>query len=54
VSYQFSLYKFCELLGYDQFLPCFSLLKGRDKLAKQDFIFRKICQELDWTFISSL
>ena len=31
----------------------FSLLKGRDKLDKQDEIFGKICDELDWQFIPS-
>ena len=53
LSYSYVLYKFCQLLNYDHFLPCFNLLKGRDKLMKQDQIFRNICKDLDWTFIPS-
>lgn len=53
LSYGYCLYKFCELLGYDEFLGCFTLLKGKDKLAAMDRIWKKICEELDWQFISS-
>jgi hypothetical protein len=53
LSYGYCLYKFCELLGYDEFLPCFPLLKGRDKLAAMDRIWKKICAELNWQFIPS-
>lgn len=53
LSYGYCLYKFCELLGYDEFLGCFTLLKGKDKLAAMDRIWKKICDELDWQFISS-
>ena len=54
LSYAYCLYKFCELSGWDQFLRCFALLKGRDKLRKQDAIFQKICKELDWEFLPSI
>jgi hypothetical protein len=54
LSYSFVLHKFCELLGYTEFLPYFSLLKGREKLKKQDMLFEKICTSLDWTFIPSI
>jgi hypothetical protein len=54
LSYSYCLYKFCELMGYNEFLPCFSLLKGRDKLFKQDTIFKKICEELNWEFVPSI
>jgi ribosomal protein S27AE len=54
LSYSYILYKFFELLGYDQFLDSLSLLKGRDKLSRQDDIFKKICVELDWQFIPSI
>ena len=37
------LYKFFQLLGYDELLETFSLLKGRDKLQKQDQIFQLMC-----------
>lgn len=55
LSYNYCLYKFNELLGYDDFLPYFKLLKGDKKLAKQDEIFENMCKdpEIDWEFISS-
>lgn len=53
LSYSYCLYKFFQLLGYDQFLESFSLLKGVDKMRKQDEIFKKICVELDWEWIES-
>lgn len=54
LSYSYCLFKFFQLLGYDEFLESFSLLKGRDKLARQDEIFTKICAELDWEFVPSV
>lgn len=54
LSYSYCLFKFLQLLGCDDFLDNFTLLKGRDKLIKQDQIFEKICQELQWDFIPSV
>jgi hypothetical protein len=54
LSYGYCLFKFCELLGYAEFLPCFTLLKGADKLACMDKIWAKICSDLDWEFIPSV
>lgn len=54
LSYAYILFKFFQLLGYDQLLDTFSLLKGRDKLQKQDDIFKLICDELDWEFVPSI
>ena len=54
LSYSYCLFKFFQLLGYDEFLDSFTLLKGRDKLARQDEIFKKICEELDWDFVPSV
>ena len=54
LSYSYCLFKFCQLLGLDQFLPTFALLKGRDKLHKQDVIFEHICRILDWEFYPSV
>lgn len=51
LSYSFILYKFCELLGEDEYLPCFPLLKSKEKLYVQDQIWKKICHELRWEFI---
>lgn len=54
LSYSYTLFKFLQLLGVED-IPMlhFSLLKGRDKLEKQDQIFKKICGDLDWEFIPS-
>jgi hypothetical protein len=54
LSYSFILYKFCELLGHDEYLPCFPLLKSKEKLYKQDQMWRNICQELKWQWIPTI
>ena len=54
LSYSFVLYKMSELLGEDQYLPCFPLLKSREKLYIQDQIWKKICDELLWQFIPTV
>jgi ribosomal protein S27E len=51
LSYSFTLYKFCELLGEDEYLPCFPLLKSKEKLHRQDDIWKLITRELNWEFI---
>ena len=53
LSYSYVLYKFCELLSEDVYLPCFPLLKSKEKLYQQDVIWRKICNELQWEFIAT-
>ena len=54
LSYSYCLYKFCELLGYDHLLCNFPLLKSREKLHQQDIIWKKICEELNWQYISTI
>jgi Poxvirus Late Transcription Factor VLTF3 like len=54
LSYSYILYKFCELLGEDDYLPCFPLLKSKEKLYIQDQIWSKICKELHWEFIRTV
>jgi len=54
LSYSFVLYKMSELLGEDQYLPCFPLLKSREKLYVQDQIWKKICDELRWEFVPTV
>ena len=54
LSYSYVLHKFCQLLGLDHFLPCFPLLKSREKLHLQDVIWENICRELRWEFIKSV
>jgi hypothetical protein len=51
LSYSYTLYKFCELLGEDDYLPCFPLLKSKEKLHRQDDIWKLICKDLGWEFI---
>lgn len=53
LSYSYVLYKFCELLELDEYLPNFPILKNRDKLFCQDKIWQKICQDLSWQYIRS-
>jgi predicted nucleic acid-binding Zn-ribbon protein len=54
LSYPYVLYKMCQLLEMDEFLPCFQLLKSREKLYQQDQVWQKICEELGWQFIRSI
>lgn len=51
LSYSYVLYKFCELLGEDEYLQYFPLLKSKSKLYVQDQIWKKICATLRWEFI---
>lgn len=54
LSYSYVLYKICELLEYDEFLPCFNLLKNPEKLHYQDIIWKKICEKLNYEYISTI
>lgn len=51
LSYSYVLYKFCELLEEDEYLPYFPLLKSKEKLRQQDVIWKGICSELQWEYI---
>ncbi len=53
LSYSFVLHKFCELLELDHLLECFPLHKQLDILMENDSIWKKICNDLNWDFISS-
>ena len=54
LSYSYVLYKFCELLGEDEYLQYFPLLKSKEKLYHQDVIWKKICVDLRWEFIPTV
>ena len=54
LSYSYVLYKFCELLGEDQYLQYFPLLKSKEKLYQQDVIWKKVCHDLKWEFIPTV
>lgn len=53
LSYGYTIYKFCELLGADHALRDLMLLKSTEKLHVQDEIWRKMCAILKWEFIPS-
>lgn len=54
LSYSYCIHKMVQLLGRDEYLPNFPLLKSREKLHQQDVIWKKICEELKWSFYPSL
>lgn len=50
-SYPFILIKMCELLGYDEHIKKFTLLKSKGKVQEQDKLWKCVCQILYWEFI---
>jgi hypothetical protein len=54
LSYSYTLHKFLQLLGEDEYLKYFPLLRSRTKLFQQEEIFKKICKDLNWEFIPSI
>ena len=54
LNYYYTVYKLCELLDQKEFLPFFPMLKDREKRIEQDEIWQKICNELNWEFISTI
>ena len=54
LNYYYVLYKMCELLGENQFLSFFPILKDPVKRIEQDDIWKKICKELQWEFIPTI
>lgn len=57
-SYSYIIYKFCQLLEYNEFLPKLKLHKDKTKLHEHDRIWKKICSHLGgeaagWKFIRS-
>ena len=54
LSYSYVIHKFIQLLGKDEYLKYFPLLKSREKLHQQEEIWKKICNDLNWKFIRSI
>ena len=54
LSYSYVIHKFIQLLGIDEYLIYFPLLKSREKLYQQDKIWKEICNDLDWQYINSI
>jgi hypothetical protein len=50
LSYSYVLYKFFQILGFNEYLRYFPLLKSREKLYVQDQIWKKICEDLKYEF----
>jgi hypothetical protein len=54
LNYYYVLYKLCELLDEKHYLVDIPMLKDREKLIEQDEIWKKMCEELDWEFITTI
>tara|TARA_B110000967_G_scaffold206541_1_gene253516 strand:+ start:832 stop:1980 length:1149 start_codon:yes stop_codon:yes gene_type:complete len=54
LNYYYTVYKLCELLEKNEFLPYFPMLKDRAKRIEQDEVWKKICHDLDWEFIPTI
>jgi hypothetical protein len=54
LSYSYTLHKFVELLGLEEYKLLFPLLKSREKLHQQDIMWKKICEKVGWEFIKSI
>lgn len=54
LNYYYTAFKLCELLGEEQYLEDFPMLKDPEKRIEQDIIWKKICEELDWEFIPTI
>ena len=54
LSYSYVLYKFFQILGLNDYLKYFPLLKSREKLYLQDQIWKNICIDLNYPIIPSL
>lgn len=54
LSYSYVLYKFFQILGYDEYLKHFPLLKSRIKIFTMDQIWQNICKDCEFPFIPSL
>lgn len=54
LSYSYTIRKCLQLLELDEYLEFFPLLKSREKTFAMDQIWKKICQDLKWSFIPSI
>lgn len=65
-SYPYLIHKLCQILELNEYLPYFQLLKSREKLHKQDIMWKKVIdhikfnplkndflRDVNWRFISS-
>ena len=54
LSYSYVIHKFIQILGKNEYMKYFPLLKSREKLHQQEEIWKKICVDLKWPFIRSI
>jgi len=54
LNYSYTIHKFCQLLGKNEYLMYFPLLKSREKLFEQEKIWKNICADLGWNFMASV
>lgn len=54
LSYPYTVYKYCELLGYWEMLEALPLLRGASNLTAHDAIQAKINREMDWQFVPTV
>jgi len=54
LHYYYVLFKLFQLIGETEYLSDIPMLKDKDKLIEQDNIWKKICMELNWEFISTM
>tara|TARA_Y100000389_G_C17470948_1_gene530723 strand:- start:1029 stop:2204 length:1176 start_codon:yes stop_codon:yes gene_type:complete len=54
LSYSYLLHKFMALVGRNDLVDFFPLLKSRTKLYSQDQIWRQICKKNNWEFTPSM
>ncbi len=50
MNYYYGLFKLLELMGQTELLPRVTLLRTRLRLRQHDFLCRKVCDELRWTW----
>lgn len=53
LSYSYVMFKFCELLGYDDFLPYLPLFRAPQNLISADRIWQQVCTDCKFQFIST-
>lgn len=54
LSYSYTINKCLQLLELDEYLQYFPLLRSREKTFAMDQVWKKICEDLKWSFVPSL
>lgn len=53
LSYNYTIHKMLQLLGHDEYLRYFPLLKSTEKLHACDVVWKGICREMAWEYVAS-